>query len=313
MPRNIGAVGICGVAFETVYGTFVPSTKFFPINSETLSYKQNTHWRRPIRAVADIIGAVHGGTWVEGDVTFELTEDVLPYFLYCSRNTVVKSGTTPNWIYTTTPVHQGAAPVVGSKVGLSIAVTRNAETFGYSGCIVTGLEFTIDEGVLNCKATIIGSKEATTPPPLPIWPTTQPYGMDTHSLKFAGAAVTDAETVTITIDDAGEALFRVSSLAAVDVKWGERSVTAKCDRDFFNRTDFDAFKAYTQQSIELLSSHGANNSISIKAPVTIADTYEVNLSGQGDLVRGTISYNGVYDPTTSKAYEIVVKTQETIT
>src|SRR5262245_51808726 len=163
MPRNIGAVGICGVAFETTYGTFVPSTKWFPILSETLSYKQNTHWRRPIRALADVLGAVHGGTWVDGDITFEVTEDVLVYFLYVSRNTVAKTGTaSPGFTYTTTPVHQGAAPVVGSKVGMSIAIVRNAENFGYSGCIVTGMEFTIEDGVLNCKVSFVGSKEATT-------------------------------------------------------------------------------------------------------------------------------------------------------
>jgi hypothetical protein len=104
-----------------------------------------------------------------------------------------------------------------------------------------------------------------------------------------------------------------SSRKPVDIKWGERTVTIKCDRDFDSRTEYDAFKAYTATDITILATKSVNNSVQIKSAVTIKNSYEVNLSGQGDLVRGTVEYVAEYDPATSKAYEIVVKTQEVIT
>jgi hypothetical protein len=48
-------------------------------------------------------------------------------------------------------------------------------------------------------------------------------------------------------------------------------------------------------------------------PVAIKDTYAVGLSGQGELVRAAIAYQGVYDSATSAAYSIVIKSNQTIT
>jgi hypothetical protein len=47
-------------------------------------------------------------------------------------------------------------------------------------------------------------------------------------------------------------------------------------------------------------------------PAAIKDTYEVGLSGQGDLIRASVAYNGVLD-STGNAYTITVKTQQDIT
>jgi len=83
------------------------------------------------------------------------------------------------------------------------------------------------------------------------------------------------------------------------------------ERDFQDRTDFDAFKAVTAQTITITATKGANNSISILAPVAIKDTYEVGLSSEGDLVRASIAYQNVIDGT-GKSWQIVIKTQEDI-
>jgi len=61
----------------------------------------------------------------------------------------------------------------------------------------------------------------------------------------------------------------------------------------------------------ITASKGANNSISMLIPVSTKDTYEVQNSGQGDLVRAAIKYVGVIDGS-GKAYQIVIKTQENV-
>src|SRR4051812_22216611 len=110
MP-GIGAGGFMGIALETVAGTYTPPTKYVPFESESLNWAQDTTFRRPIRQSADNIGAVLGDGRVEGDVGMEFLEDCVPYFLYCARTTVTKTGTTPNFTY----AFKGSAVAVPSR------------------------------------------------------------------------------------------------------------------------------------------------------------------------------------------------------
>jgi hypothetical protein len=84
------------------------------------------------------------------------------------------------------------------------------------------------------------------------------------------------------------------------------------DRDFITRIDYDAFKALTAQTITLIASKGTNNSITIVMPVAIKDTYAVNLSGQGDVIRASIAYQGIID-STGKSYSIACASQLDLT
>jgi len=67
----------------------------------------------------------------------------------------------------------------------------------------------------------------------------------------------------------------------------------------------------TSQSVTITASKGANNSITILTPVSLKDTYEVALSGQGDLVRASIAYQNLVGPSTA-TYTLTVKSQENI-
>jgi hypothetical protein len=84
------------------------------------------------------------------------------------------------------------------------------------------------------------------------------------------------------------------------------------ERDFQTRTEYDAYKALTAQSITIIASKGTNNSFSITMPSAIKDEFTVNLGGQGDLIRASMSYQAVIDAG-GNAYTLVVKTQESIT
>jgi hypothetical protein len=128
-----------------------------------------------------------------------------------------------------------------------------------------------------------------------------------------GSTVLDTDTFEFTVEDNAEAQFRLKSTGrgAQFIKYGERNSTMTLERDFESRTDYDLFKAVTAQSVTLTASKGVNNSIIMLAPVAIKDTYEVGLSGQGDLVRASIAYQNIIDGT-GKSWQITIKTQEDI-
>jgi hypothetical protein len=309
MAPGIGASGVMGIALETVAGTYTAPTKYVPFSSESLQWQQETGFRRAIRKSPDVTYAVPGNSHVEGDIELDITEDVLPFFMMASRLDVVKTGAGPNYVYTGTPT----AVAIPAKT-LSITLVRNGIVFGYVGCVVGSYTFGVDDGTLTYTPTIFARDEAVQSAPTETWPTTTPYGMGQYSIEIPTAsAVTDTDTFEFQVEDNAEPAFRLKSTGRSPqfIKYGEREVTMSLERDFESRTDYDAFKALTAQSITLTASKGANNSISLLAPVAVKDSYEVGLDGQGDLVRASIEYQNLVGPSTP-AYTLIAKTQENI-
>ena len=310
MAQGIGAGGFVGIALETTAGTYTAPTKYFPIKSESLKVSENIVYRRPIRQSADIINAKAGNETVDGDIMMEAFEDVVPYFLRCSRSTVVKTGTTPNYTYTSTPSSAAIAP----DKTMSVTVVRNGVVFGYAGVVVTNMKFSIEDGILMFNVGLIGLTEATQTLPTPTFITTDVFGAGQYQIQIPTATqVYDIDSFEFSVEDGGEAQFRLkdTNRGASFVKYGEREVTLTAERDFDTKTDYDAFKALTSQSITLVGTKGTNNSITITMATAIKDEYSINLGGQGDLLRGSISYKGVL-ASGSAVYTIVVKTQENI-
>lgn len=316
MSYDIAATGFVGIAFETTAGTYVAPTKFFPIRSESLKYNQDTQWRRVIRGIADLLGAIPGNVHIDGDIEMELLHDVLPYFLLASRNTVVKSGAAAPYSYVTTPQHGAqTAPSAIGKPTLSITVVRDGVAFGYTGCQVGSMRFSQDAGTATMAFSIIGRDEANAAvPAAPVFSSTAPYGAGTYSIQVPTATqVFDVDNFELAVEEGLEPQFRLQSTRGARFgKYGERDVTLTLERDFSNRADYDAFKALTAQSVTLQLTSGTNV-VTFKIPVSIKEAYEVGgLSSQGDLIRSSIPYKGIYDPATSKSYEITVATTENI-
>jgi len=290
-------------------GVYYAPVKYVPFNSENIMINQSTIYRRPIRQTADIVGAVAGNFYPGGDIEMESLEDVVIYFLYNSRVTIVKSGTT-NFTYTITPA-PNAIPIKT----MSITIVRNGIVFGYTGMVTGSFSFGISDGLLTFRTSMLGRDEAVQTLPTATWPTTVPFGAGQYSIEVPTATpVLDTDTFEFSVEDNPEAQFRLKSTGrgATFINFGERNSTLNLQRDFLDRTDYDAFKATTSQSITLTASKGANNSISMLAPVAIKDSYEVGLSGEGDLVRANIQYQNVIDGT-GKSWQITLKTQESVT
>lgn len=311
MPA-IGASSILGIALEATPGTFVPPTKFVPYESESMKYQQDTQWRRPIRNTPGLLGAVAGNVHTEGEIQLEALHDIVPYFLMASRCTFTKTGTSAPYTYVFTP-----SPTAVPLKTMSIAIKRNNEVFGYSGCVVSSFTISIDNGTLKFQANMVGQDEATTAALTAVWPTSVPYGAGAYSFQIPTATqVFDTDSYELQVEDNADPQYRLKNngRGAQFVKFGENAVTLKVERDFEARTDYDAYKALTAQAITLLAQNPSDtsNSIQIDLPVAIKDTYEVNVGGVADLVRASIQYQGAIDAT-GKAYTITVKTSENIT
>ena len=306
------AVGSPSGAFPTIntalsYGTYTAPTKFFPVNNESLKYDQATTWRRPIRQSVDVLGGVPGNVHVNGDMEMEALEDVLIYFLLASRVSASKTGTTDK-VYTFDPT-----PNATPMLSLSLTVVRNGIVFGYTGCVVSSFTFTPSDGLLMFNVSIIGSDETVQSLPVPTYPTTVPVGAGEYQVSIAGSQVFDTDTFEFTVNDNAEPQFRLKNTGrgAQFVKFGERESTITMERDFLNRTDYDAFKALTSQAIFIRGQKSVTNYVQINAPVSIKNSYEVGLSGQGDLVRGSIEYMNVIDGS-GNSYTVEVGTQQNI-
>lgn len=314
---GIHAEGFLGIAFEATYGTYTAPTRFFPIKSESLTEPFEHQKRQLIRGIADTLGHVRGFSRVEGDITMELIPDLLPYFLYVSRNTVAKTGSTPNFIYTTTPGHYGAsAALPAGKKGLSITVVRNGDAYGYVGCIVTGMEFSVDNGIPTFKATIIGRAEASQSVPTPTYLTTDlPFGAGLFDIQVPTAVtVFDLASFTFTTNDNGEAQNRLlNSTYAQWVKFGAREATCQTERDYTSRAELDAYKALTFKSVTINMVKDANTQINLTLPNCTPDSYDGDgLSDQGSATMVRVTYTADYDIGTGKSYQIVCKCQENI-
>lgn len=306
---DIGASGVLGVGLEDTPGTYQVPDKYIPFNTESIKYNINPVERRPVRATAGLVGLIPGNATVEGDIEFDITMDTLLYFLVATRCTYTKTGAGP-YVYTFTPT-SNALPVKT----LSITIKRGSETFGYTGCVVVSFTLTIgDDGKMTCTASILGRNEESVADPIPTWPTAPVLQAGMYVLEIPTATqVYDADTFEFSSEDNGQSNSRIKDTpGAAFVNFGESNATLKVARDFENRTDYDSYKNGTSQSITLTATADANDILKIVAPVSIKTSYEVNIGGQGDLIRGSIEYGLVIDAT-GKHYQITVTTSENLT
>jgi len=314
MAYAVGAQGFVGIEAEVTPGTYIAPTIFLPLLEESLSFDQVQIQRRPLRGIADMSGMLPSDQSVSGSIKVEVTHDTLPGILRCARCTGVKTGAGP-YTYTFTP---NALAVPAKTMSITVVRHTTAGIFGFTGCVVSSMKFAMEDGILTGEFGIVGRGEATQSLPTPTYVTTAPPATGQFDLKFAGVSSTDADSFELSIDDKAEPQFRMQVggvRTAVFVKYGEREITAAINRDFQDRTDFDAFKAMTAQAIDLNCVQTASSAeVNFNVPTAIKDTYAIEgLKGQGDLIRANISYQGVYDTVTSRAYQIVCKSAATLT
>lgn len=311
MTIEVGGAGTLGIGIETTLGTYAVPTKWVPIRSESLQLVEDKVWRRNIRGKAEITGAIPGYTHIEGDIEFEVTANALVYFLYAGRFVPTKTGAMAPFTYSFVPSNVAktttAAGATNRKT-LSLLVARSGNPMGYLGCAVGQLSFTVDGGVLMCTASIVGVDEAPQSPSAATFTADDPFGPGEVTFEIPSAtARADADTFTLTVNDNLVTANRLNGQRkAAYQNWGEREITASMEYDFDNLTDYNDFRNQVLRTMTVSAVNvAATDEVSIELSAAVNEAHQVNLSALGDVVRGSVSYHGIFDTTDSITFTVI--------
>jgi hypothetical protein len=312
MPAGLGGSGYLAIKHETTMGTYLPPTTagtlFVPILSESLQYTEDKYYSEQIRQQVIESEQKQSYYHVEGDITMEVDTAFLPYFLYCSRFNITKTGASSPWTYKYTPSTTGSATTAAgttTRKTASISVFRNGVGFGYAGCVVGGWEFSIEDGVLRVTMNVLGLSEATPGAPgTPTWTAAKLLGADAHQVSVDTSSITpafatpatDFNGYTVNINHNPEAQNRiVRARSASYISYGKTEATLETELDFVDKTEYDNFKNSTKKAYRLESiGDGAAYAASVDAlridfNRASYDSYELGLGGMEELIMASVN------------------------
>lgn len=318
---GIQAAGVVGIAIEATASSYQAPQKYLPLIDESLVTTEDNQYRELITGVVDPWDVKAGNEAHEGTINMEVLHDCFPYFMHAMRGEVTKTGNAPNFVYTVAPTHVGSRPENFST--LSITIIRNDEVFTYAGCVVGSISITQNNGILVAAISLMGADEAAGPTPSGVTiPTTDPFGMGEYVVEIpSGTQVYDSDSFTLEINDNAESQYRLQNKRRGPwfIKFGTRETKFDVERDFNSRSEFDEFKSLTSKSIKVKTQLGSDTNRFFEAELSnvFIDDYNVALGGSpGDLIRGSVSYMGVYNNTASGAarntYKISIGTGENL-
>lgn len=329
MPAGLGGGGKVGIAFETTMGTYVAPTVFVPILNESLRYTEEKYYSEQIRQQTIVSDVKSGYYHVEGDIELEVDPNNIVHWLYGSRHTIAKTGAGP-FEYKFTPSSAGSASTAAGPTApktLSITIVRNGVVFGYTGCVVGGWEFTIEDAVLRCTMNVLGLAEAVQSAPSPTWAAANLFGADAHRVYLAasaaaptfGAVDINFNGFTFRANYNPEAQNRIhAQRSASYISYGITEAEIESELDFLDRTDYDNFVNNTQRAIKLESTNGgatfaaATSAIRLQGNRVSYDAYDIGLEGMGDLIMAGFTGRMV-GIAAGDAYQIEVKSAVSIT
>lgn len=313
---GIGGTGYVFIAPETAMGTFVQpnhaSALAVPILEESLAYTEDKYMSRQIRKSAIVSEVKQSYYHVEGDIVMEADPNYLPYFLHASRHIITKTGASAPFTYKYVPGAFGSAITEAGPQGrktLSITVVRNGEGFGYAGCSVGRMEWTIEDGVLRVTFGIVGlsEEEPSSVPANPTWLAANLYGADSSNIfvdaaavapPFAGSPVEDFNGFTFTADYNAEAQNRIKAArSAAFVSYGENEATYDTELDFIDRAEYDNFVNTTYRAMKLQALHPGNaatlaaatDGVVIQINRSVYETYDVTLGALEELTMAGVT------------------------
>lgn len=315
MPNaDIGGNGSLWVGLETTYGTPVDPTAsgvgvWVPIISETLAYTETRYYSPQIRQSAIASSVVPSYYHIAGDIVMEVDANYLPYFLYASRHTVVKTGASAPYTYAAAPTNIGSTYPGGSARGLSILVVRDNVGFLYSGCVVTNWEFRIENGVLHATLGILGlaQQDPSTSTYGQTWIPASVFGADAHSIYvdtagtapgFAGSRDLTFNTFMARYNYNGRPENNINPARSANyISYGQIEATYETELDFVDKTEYNHFQNADLRALkyEALKPGGptttfttATQAVQIINRWSNYDSYVPELRGIGDLIRARV-------------------------
>lgn len=332
---GVGGANALYVTKEAVYGTYQDPSgatgSWSPFLSETIDYTEAKYYSQQIRQQLIDSDVKPGPYHVAGSIVMEVDCNYLPYFLYASRHTVVKTGAAPPYLYTATPATFGSSYPAGVNPGVSLTMIRNAVGFGYSGCVVTQWVWAINNGVLEVTMDILGLAEQV-PVALgtPTFIAPSIYGEDAHTIFTDASGVAPAFgaggdntfngfSATFNYNGAPQNRIRPQRSASF-ISYGKTDYSYATQLDFLDRTEYNNMVNSTTKAIQFQSITpggatgtwaAATEGVRITMRRSNYDTYVVNTPAIQDLVMAAVSGHGLAQ-TGAAAYTIEVKSNLSI-
>lgn len=314
---GIGGNNMMYVTLEDPYGTYIDPADgtgaWAPFIDESLVYTETKYYSKQIRHQTIDSTVKQGFYHVEGDIKMEVDSNYVPYFLYASRNAVIKTGpSTLVYTYSATPGSYGSTYPGGAALGLSITIIRNGEGFGYAGCVVGQAVYTIEEGVAMVTFSILGLSEAE-PADLDTDTYIAPsiFGADAHTIfvddsgtapAFGAGGDSTFNGFTATFNDNAAAQNRITpNRGATFISYGETEFSYNTELDFLDRTEYDKMVSSTTRALRYQSVKpggagtwaAATEGIRITMRRSNYDTYVVNTPAIGDLIMAQVTGHGL--------------------
>lgn len=328
MPAGLSGSGWFGMAFETTKGSFVAPNVYIPILSESFRYTEDRYFSPQIRQETIVSDVKQGYYHIEGEVELEVDVNYLPYLLYCTRHNIAKSGSGP-FVYTFTPSDAGSSSTGSGPTTpktASVVIERNEIQFAYTGCVIGGFTFFIDGGVLKLRIRLLGEEDVSTTGHTPTWQAPSLFGADAHEIAVGPAGlnptftpVNDFNGFEFEVNFNAEAQNRiVRDRSASYISFGETELRLTTELDFIDKTEYNNFVATTQKAIRLESLIGGANFTAATQAVRLTifrgvyETYDLGLSGIGDLIMAGVTMRGI-GIAGGSGYRIEVKSPVDIT
>lgn len=291
-----------------------------PVLNESVAYTEpDRYYSEQIRQQVVHSDVKQSYYHAEGEVLQEVDARFLPYFLLASRHTVTQLDAGGRHIYVAVPSNRGTTyPGSTTAKGMSYTAIRNDVPFMYNGLVVNQFAFTLENGIGRVTCSMLGLGEASVSSPTALLeggakaPTfTDPglFGADAHAIFVDASGTAPAfaspdatfNGYTVTINHNGEPQNRVKrDRSASYIKYGITELTFDTELDFTSKTEYNSFKnldlkAYRFESINSGAADWAAATSGYRITFYRSNyaTYEVGLSGMGDLVMARVTNRGL--------------------
>lgn len=255
-----GADGQLGLVTESVVGTIVTPTKFFPIRSENI--KQNIEYidTQTISARHTVRLTRRATQSVEGGFTTELANTTIATLLKHMFGTVTTTGVGP---YTHTYV---PSDLTGDSMTVQVgrpASTGTVHPFTYAGCKVATWTIAATVGEFaTLEVGLIGMSETTaTSLATASYDTSwSPFTFRDATLSIAGVSAGTVRDVTLSATNAIERRHRLGLATSLQpLQIGRRDYTGTITTDFDALTHYNLFVNGTEAALVLTFSNGTQS------------------------------------------------------
>jgi len=290
-----------GLADESTYGTFVTPTKFFEINSETLTkeirkIRSSSVYQSAMRAGRKVPGAIA----CSGDVVLDLTWEGWSLFLKHLLGSVAT--TQPDASAAPTVYDHAFSPTATLPTGMSIEINRDISSFKFQGCKIVGARFSIAvDGVLQLTLSIVAQDvtygTATTLGTL----TESDMIIFTEGVLQWNSVDQDVENAEVEISNnlTVDRRFIGSALIGEPVFDDKRSTVGRFLTDFQSTTLFADFVASTRRLLTLIFTGDTITSpytqlLTLSMPLAEIDSDNMNVNSPGPIPE-EISFEALFN------------------